>query len=391
MKKKNDFLGEAVTAKKPRGAEKVGGGPPPATLPVPTLRPLTDIAAQESTGLSEEIEQVRKPVFYSGGGASSPSASAEDPAPSLGEEIAFVPPGEDAEARARYESALAAAEALEGQTPQYDSRYDEQIRALYEQITGRGPFRYDSATDPLYRQYVQDYTRRGKLAMQDTMGRAAALTGGYGSSYAQSVGQQQYDAYLRRLADILPQTYGMALDAYKAEGQELQQRLATTEALEKSDYARYLDALGQHNRTLDRAYTEADNERAEMIAAEERAYRRAADDYARRVDAEERSYGRRQDYYARLADLVAAGYSPSAAEYALSGMTSSQAKVLRERALASSARSSGGGSRRKKKTEEKDDESKETQRGQTSGKSDGALPGAINKTGPAYIRTPNRK
>ena len=196
--------------------------------------------------------------------------------------------------------------------------------------------------------------------MQDTMGRAAALTGGYGSSYAQAVGQQQYDAYLRRLADILPQTYGMALDAYKAEGQELRQRLAATEALEKSDYDRYLDALGQHNRALDRAYAEADDERDLMIAGEERAYRRAADDYARRVAAEERSYDRRQDYYDRLADLVTAGYSPSEAEYALAGMTAAQAQALRERALAATVRSSGGVGSRKKKTAEKSDKDEES-------------------------------
>ena len=46
--------------------------------------------------------------------------------------------------------------------------------------------------------------QQGKQAMQDTMGQAAALTGGYGSTYGQAVGQQQYDAYLQNLNDEVP-------------------------------------------------------------------------------------------------------------------------------------------------------------------------------------------
>ena len=46
--------------------------------------------------------------------------------------------------------------------------------------------------------------------MKDTMGQAAALTGGYGSSYAESSAQQQYDAYLQQLGDIVPELAGKA-------------------------------------------------------------------------------------------------------------------------------------------------------------------------------------
>ena len=125
--------------------------------------------------------------------------------------------------------------------------------------------------------------------MRDTMGQAAGLTGGYGSSYAQSVGQQQYDAYLRRLADVLPETYGMALDAWKAEGQDLQRNYDATVSLERSDYERYLDELAQYNRAVDRARSDADKAYERLFAEEERAYRRAVDDYKRRLDEEDRA------------------------------------------------------------------------------------------------------
>ena len=164
--------------------------------------------------------------------------------------------------------------------------------------------------------------------MRDTMGRAAALTGGYGSSYAQSVGQQQFDAYLRRLADVLPQTYGMALDAYRAEGDELQRRYDLTAGLEKSDYERYLDSLGQYNRDLALARADVDDAREALRYGDETAYSRAVDDYNRRVAADKLAYSRRQDAYERLVRLLAAGYTPSAEEYAQAGMSPAQGAAL---------------------------------------------------------------
>ncbi len=272
----------------------------------------------------------------SGGSASSAAsaASASAAAPARAELPRFAAPAEDEAARLRYESALAALEQKRDETPTYESQYDEQIRSLYDQITGRAPFRYDSATDPLYQQYARRYTEQGAEAMRDTMGRAAALTGGYGSSYAQSVGQQQYDAYLRRLADVLPQTYGMALHAYEAEGDELTRRYELTAAREKSEYERYLDSLGQYNRELALARSDVDDAREALRYGDETAYRRAVDDYNRRMAEDKLDYSREQDAYDRLVRLIAAGYSPSAAEYAQAGMSPAQGAALMAQATA---------------------------------------------------------
>ena len=272
----------------------------------------------------------------SGGSASSTSsaASASAAAPARAALPRFAAPAEDEAARLRYEGALAAFEQKRDETPTYESQYDEQIRSLYDQITGRAPFRYDSATDPLYQQYARRYTEQGAEAMRDTMGRAAALTGGYGSSYAQSVGQQQYDAYLRRLADVLPQTYGMALHAYEAEGDELTRRYELTASREKSEYERYLDSLGQYNRELALARSDVDDAREALRYGDETAYRRAVDDYNRRMAEDKLDYSREQDAYDRLVRLIAAGYSPSAAEYAQAGMSPAQGAALRAQATA---------------------------------------------------------
>ena len=269
-----------------RPAEKVGGLSLPATVEQPSLRQLPRIpeAAEETA--------VRTRALPSSA-ARGPSAAAEGtssaPAQGQSRDLSFHMPGEGPDAKLRYESALAELEALRDAAPRYDSRYDEQIRSLYEQLTSRGPFRYDSATDPLYQQYRQSYVQLGQNAMRDTMGQAAGLTGGYGSSYAQSVGQQQYDAYLRRLADVLPETYGMALQSWQAEGQDLQRRYSAAAALEQSDYERYLDELAQYNRSLDRARSDLDTAYERQFAEDERAYRRAVDDYNRRLDEDERA------------------------------------------------------------------------------------------------------
>ena len=113
---------------------------------------------------------------------------------------------------------------------------DAELERLYAAITGRPAFSYDPASDPVYNSYAQSYQRRGRLAMRNTMGQAAALTGGYGSSYAQSVGQQQYDSYLQSLGEALPELYGMAWQRYNAEGDAL--KTAWELASERSEVKR---------------------------------------------------------------------------------------------------------------------------------------------------------
>ena len=95
-----------------------------------------------------------------------------------------------------YNTAMQTLQAAEYTAPSFSSDYDQTISELYDKITTREPFRYDYSNDPLYGQYKEAYTTQGRQAMRDTVGQAASLTGGYGNSYGQAVGQQQYDAYL---------------------------------------------------------------------------------------------------------------------------------------------------------------------------------------------------
>ena len=131
-------------------------------------------------------------------------------------------------------------------TPVYNSKYQQQIDALLDQVAGRGSFNYDVSSDPLYQAYKNQYVQGGRLAMQDTMGQAAALTGGYGSSYASTAGNQAYQQYLGGLNDQLLNLQSNALARYEAEGNRLQNLLGNYQNQESSDYNRYRDQVGDY-------------------------------------------------------------------------------------------------------------------------------------------------
>jgi hypothetical protein len=85
----------------------------------------------------------------------------------------------------------------------------------------RKPFQYDLNGDLLYRQMADRYTQLGQQAMRDTMGTAAALTGGYGNSYANLVGNQAYQGYLGQLNSMVPSLYDRAYKVWQDEGDDL--------------------------------------------------------------------------------------------------------------------------------------------------------------------------
>lgn len=127
----------------------------------------------------------------------------------------------------------------------YQSTWQGQINDMIDRILNREDFSYDVNSDALYQQYKDQYSALGKLAMQDTMGQAAALTGGYGSSYASTAGNQAYQSYLSQLNEVVPELYGMARDQYNQEGQDLYNQYGLLANHENQDYGRYVDQYNQ--------------------------------------------------------------------------------------------------------------------------------------------------
>lgn len=125
----------------------------------------------------------------------------------------------------------------------YVNPYEGQIMELYKGISERKPFRYDVNEDVMYQNLRDQYIAGGQMAMMDTMGQAAQLTGGYGNSYAQGVGQQAYQGYLRGLNDQIPDLYNMALQNYIQTGDAMLQEYGMLQDMAADDYGKYQDQM----------------------------------------------------------------------------------------------------------------------------------------------------
>lgn len=101
-------------------------------------------------------------------------------------------------------------------------------------------FRYDPSTDPLYSQYRKQYTREGRRATEDTLGAAAAASGGIPSSYASVAAAQAGNYYSAQMTDKIPELaqiqYNKKLNSLNAARNAWQ-----------DDYNIYLNALDQYN------------------------------------------------------------------------------------------------------------------------------------------------
>lgn len=142
----------------------------------------------------------------------------------------------------------------------YESAYRKQINSLLDKLEDREPFTYDLNSDTLYRQYRESYMNAGRQAMEDTMGQAASLTGGYGNTYAETASQAAYGQYLQKLNDKIPELYDRARSAYEDEGNELYKLYSLYLNADKSDYERYRDTVSDWQADRKYAYEEYTDE-----------------------------------------------------------------------------------------------------------------------------------
>ena len=153
------------------------------------------------------------------------------------------------------------------------AQYDD----IMNKILNREQFSYDMNADALYQQYKDKYMQQGKMAMQDTMGQAAAMTGGYGNSYAAMVGNQAYQSSLNNLNDVIPELYQMAYDRYRQEGQDLYNQYGMLADERNTQYGMYNDKFNRYANNRD-YYTNASNNQWN------RDYAVYQDEYGRLVD-----------------------------------------------------------------------------------------------------------
>lgn len=134
----------------------------------------------------------------------------------------------------------------------YQSQWQPQINSMMDQYLNRDKFSYDLNADALYNQLRDQYALMGQQAMMDTIGQTTALTGGYGNSYAQSVGQQAYQGYMQQLSDKVPDLYQLALDQYMNEGNQMLDNMSVMMQQDSIDYDRYRDQMADQDAAFDK-------------------------------------------------------------------------------------------------------------------------------------------
>lgn len=222
---------------------------------------------------------------------------------------------------------------LQSQKPgDYSGKYTRQAEALLGQIISRKPFSYDANSDPLYQIYKDRYIMGGQRAMENAMGQAAQLTGGYGNTYAQTVGQQQYQQYMEGLNDKVPELAQQAYTRYQGEGDRLRQSYQLLQSADDAAYGRWSDSYNRWN-----------NETQQAQSAYESAYDR---DYSRYNDQrnydQQQSHSARQYAYQTAMSVIQTGNVPTDDLLRAAGISRADAELM---AAYHKPKSSGGGSR----------------------------------------------
>lgn len=188
----------------------------------------------------------------------------------------------------------------------YQQAY-QQRQQYGQQLNDRKPFSYSADDDPLYRQYQQMYMSQGAKAMEDTVGKSAAMTGGYGNSYAQTAGQAVYNDYAGRAADKIPELYQLAYGMYADEGNRLQNAYDRANAQEQMEYSRLY----------------ADRDRGYQIGIDQRNW-----DYQMQQDAQNRSDKEADRTYNMAITLLQGGQMPGQDMLSAAGISPEVARQL---------------------------------------------------------------
>lgn len=222
---------------------------------------------------------------------------------------------------------------------EYESAYGQQIEDLLASVLDREEFQYDISSDPLYQQMKEQYMVLGNRAMRDTMGQAAALTGGYGSSYSQTVGQQSYEASLSGLQSLAPQLYELAYQRYQDAGADMRENLSLLQALDEAAYGRYRDTVGDYytdrdyyagraDEWYDRDFSQYESALAAWQKEQEAAYQKAKDDrdFAYQKEQDALAQANWEKEYALQQQKLAASLAKSASSSSSSSSSSSKKK-----------------------------------------------------------------
>lgn len=217
--------------------------------------------------------------------------------------------------------------------PTYESKHQQDIDSLLNQILTREDFNYDLLADPLYGQYKQQYMREGTRAMNDTLASAAASAGGM-NSYAINAAQQANNYWNGQLNDIAPELYQLAYDKYLTEIDNKVRDLGLLNEMDYTQYGRFRDTMSDWVNDRDFAYGK---------------YRDDVGDYYTDLglQTDNDRYNNEWQYntstndqataYKQAMDFLDAGVMPSASVLSKAGISMAEAQEYLNRVLAATA------------------------------------------------------
>ena len=141
-------------------------------------------------------------------------------------------------------------------------KYSSEVDNLYNDIMNAEKFSYDPAKDKLFQLYKEQYDAQGSRAMQNQLGAAAAFSGGYNSSVAQTSSQNAYQNYLSALSEKAAETYQNALNMYRYNQQNMFDKYNAARDMNNASneaYWKQADAKAQRMNSAYNAYNDDRN------------------------------------------------------------------------------------------------------------------------------------
>lgn len=235
-----------------------------------------------------------------------------------------------------YNSAGAAQEPISYENAgSYLSANQAAIDDLRGRILGRGAFAYDYTTDPRWQAYRKEYVREGQRAAADTLGQAAALTGGRPSTAAITASQQAGNYYAAQLADKIPELYAAAYDVWQ-----------DADSRDRANLGLLLD---EEQTAYERAWNEDERDYKRGVYADETAYNRGQQSWENNLALAKlaASYGdfsmlRRLGFDDAQIASITAGYQAQQAGSGGSGGSSRRSGSSGEEALRAAAEEATG-------------------------------------------------
>lgn len=128
----------------------------------------------------------------------------------------------------------------------YESQYGGQLDEALNNVVN---FQYDPMKDASYKALANLYNTKGNQAAQNTLGNAAALNGGYGTSYGVSAAEQARNDYNQQLASMIPDLEDKAYN-------RANNRLNALRDADNTNYNRFRDNVSDSQWAWSNAYNQ---------------------------------------------------------------------------------------------------------------------------------------